>query len=473
MLKLRKFITCLVLALILVSSSVLATDTNVMPISNETAIKIEEADTTNSPETAKTIYEDLYIYDTDYYSLTDIVYGNVFASTTRFITDPRNNGGVISGNLYLLSNEATFKSDVSYSNNKDKNGNDIISSINSRSVINGNVYVLADSFTLEAGSEIRGDLYVASTNVTIEQDTVIDGNVFITANNIYFNGQVSGSAYITSENFNMDYFAYISRDLYLNSQNITLAGVIYRNAFITAYDKLSTTSDLRIDQNLSVDFANDFTFSGEVKGNATINAKKLSFKNDNNEKCIIHGDLKYGTKNEVSIPDGIVLGQVSTSEYVEMTSNSFSLKNAIINLFTLLLYVFAIVILSKRIAPKAVKNLSALNAKNTLISLLAGLVSLLAIFVLFMLLLVIGIGMPLALVFIIGYLFALGLALPLLLNDIANAIKLKQNILVKLLIVTVILYLISLIPTFGIAFLFITLLIGIGRILLSLFSRKK
>lgn len=474
---LKKIFTLLCIVLIFISSSVFATNvSNNVVVDNTGNIPVETSEESNTTDTslaAETIYQDLYIYNTDSYSLNDIVYGNVFASTNKFVTNPINNGGTIYGNLYLISGEAIIQSDVVYSNNQDKNGNYIVNTINSYSAINGNVFVLADSFTLQAGSQINGDLYVAADVVNIEQDTVISGNLFVTGSQVTLNGQVSGSAYVTTDTFNMRYFSYITQDLYLNCNNANLSGVVYRNAFVTAYDKLLTESDFRVTQNLSVNFAKDFTFSGEVQGNATFNAKSLNFKNDNSENCIIRGNLTYAVKDGIQIPDGIVFGELTEGKYVERTNNKYSIGNLAFSLFTLLAYVFAIVFLSKTFAKNAISKLANLDIKNTLISLAIGFISVFAIFLLFMLLIFTGIGVALSLFFIMGYLLIITLAIPLFLHDIANIIKLNLNIYLKLLIVTIVFYLISLIPVLGPSVVFILVFIGTGRILFTLFNRKK
>lgn len=473
MLNLRKFFVCLVLSIFIISSAVLATDINSNPVNdvaNTPLISTQEAESVEDSTTATSIYEDLYIYNTDSYSLSDIVYGNIFASTNKFVTNPKNNGGVVSGNLYLISAETIIGSNVTYSNSQDKYGNYIVNSINSKTVINGNVYALSDTFTLQAGSEIHGDLYVAANKIVIEQDAVVDGNIFVTASEITLNGQVSGSAYVTSENFTMSYFTYISRDLYLNSQNANLAGIVYRNAFITATGNLATTADFRVTQNLSVDFANDFSFAGEVQGNAQINAKNLSFNTE--EKCLIHGDLTYGTENEVQVPDGIVSGKIATSDYVDMSTNKFSLASAMYDFVTLLVFVFAIVFISRFFTKNSMEKLVKLNLKNILLSLAFGFLSLFIVFTILFVLLLSGVGIPLALLLVIGYLLVVGLALPVLLYNIANIIKLKLHIYVRLLIVTAVFYLISLIPVLGPLVVSAALLVGIGRLLFNLLSKK-
>lgn len=469
MLKLKKIFTCLVLSLLLLSSIVFATDS--MPIGNE--ITIQEPSSTNNPYAAQTINDDLYIYNTDSYNLGDIIHGNVFVSTMDFSTNPRNNGGIISGNLFVISNEVTIGSDMTYSNEQDKNGNYMISSVSSHSVIDGNVYAFSDSFTLEAESEIKGDLYIASTNVDIQQNAVVHGNIFITATDVKLNGQVSGSAYILTDNFEMNDYAYISRDLYLNAETSTLSGDIYRNAFITSNNKLTTSSDFSVNQNIAVDYANKFTFSGEVKGNAIIHVKELAFSNSENEKCIINGNLKYATKNDMTVPDNIVAGEVTHFEFKEINKSEISIDSLTISFFSLLIYVFVIVYFSKRIASNAIEKLYKINIKNCIISFALGFASLVAAILSLLFLLLSGIGIYLALLLIVGYLFVLGLGLPLLLNDVQKLIKWKQNPYIKLLVITIAYYLISLIPIVGSPFVFVTLFIGTGRILLSMFTKKK
>lgn len=469
MFKFKRIFICLVLAIALVSPVVFATD-NVQ----EQVLSEAEAASASAPNT---VDGDLYVYNSDSYTLSDIVNGNVYASTTKFATNPRNNGGIISGNLFLISSQVNIESDIIYSDNKDKYDNYIISDIASNSVIKGNVYVLSDSFTLEAGSEIHGDLYICSTSVNIEQKTIIDGNVYIVSSDVSLNGQINGSAYITaSENFKMNYFTYITRDLYLNSNNATLAGVVYRDAFINVNNKLVTSSDFRTTRNLHINSAKEVEFSGEVQGNANIKAKELSFNTGSDEKaqkCVILGDLTYAANNEVSIPDGVVSGEVSSSDYVENSSNKFSIASASLSLVTLLVYVFGIVLLAKSLAPKALEKLPDFNVKNGLVSFALGFASFFVVFLLFVVLCLFGVGVSLAFFSVVGYLFLVGLAFPLLVYKIADKLKLKINLNLKVLLVTGIAFIIKLIPVFGSAVMFVALVIGIGQIILGILKRNK
>ena len=465
MLKFKRVFALIVLFFLLTCSSVLATDNTSL---DETLVTT----TAKKPITAQTINEDCYIYERDSYTLDNIIYGNVFASTTKFNTNPRNGGGIINGDLFLISTEATINSDVIYSNNQDTNGNYIISAINSRSIINGNVYILADNFTLSAGSEIHGDLYVAAqSSVKVDQDAIIDGNIFITSSNVTINGKVTGSAYITTENFNMNYFTYITKDLYLNAGNAKLSGIIYRNAFITA-NSLQTIKGFRVNGNLSVDFVNDFTFSGEVYGDAQINATTLNFKKDEETKCEIGGNLKYGTKNECKIPDGIVKGSVSTEKYIDKTSNKFKFSEFVLSWITLVVYVLVIVLLARAFAKGAIAKLPTFNTKNTLISFGIGFLSFIAIIILFVLLAVLVAGIYVAFALLIAYLFVLAIAVPLFIYQIANCLKVKWNISLKVFLVTTLFYLVKFVPVLGSLVVFIIFTAGVGQILLGLVKKN-
>lgn len=467
MFKFKKFFLCLVLAMLLLSSAVFATDNTVL-------LTAPVADEEKTTEKFQTINEDKYVYDSESFSLSDVVNGNVFASTsTKFVTNPRIGGGVISGDLFVLSNDVVIESDVVYSNEKDKKGNYMIASTNSKSIIYGNVYVLANSFTLQAESEIHGDLYVLASNVNIEQNSVIEGNIFLSSSDVTINGQVKGSVYATAKNFNMNYYSYIERDLYLNANKANLSGLVYRNAYITAGESLVTDSDFKVNENLTVSSADSFTFSGKVNGNANINAKDLKFKNDNGEEiCVIYGDLKYGTKSEVTIPDKVVTGKVEVTDFVEHNENKVTFSKLVIGLFTLLVYVFAVVFLAKRYAPNAIEKLPSITVSHTFINLGIGLASFFVIFILFVLLCMSGIGVSLAFAFVAVFLFVCAIALPIFLNNIVNTLKFKANPYVKLLAVTGILYLISIIPVFGSAVMFVVMLVSIGEVLFTVLNRK-
>lgn len=470
MIKFKRIFLIFVLLILFISTSAFAVETDEANILLTTT-EVPTTTSTKPVPQAETINEDCYIYKTDSYTLDNIINGNVFASATRFHVNPRNGGGILSGNLYLISTDVTIGSDVTYSNNQNTNGDFLISSINSKSVINGNVYILTDTFTLEAGSEVHGDIYIAANKIDIQQDTLIDGNLFVTTEDMTLTGQVTGSVYATTNNFSFDYLATISRDLYLTSENSKLSGVIHRNAFITS-SSLNTIKGFRVTGNLTVNYAKEFNYSGEVYGDAKFNVETLSFKQEENSVNSIGGNLKYATKNECKIPDGIVKGQISSEKFVNNNVKKFNFGGIVLSALALLAYVLGIVFLAQKFTPNAIQKLSELNIKNCLINFGIGLISFLAIILLFILLLITGVGLYLAFVLLIAYLFTLAISVPLFIYKLTDILKVEWNIYLKLIVISAIFYVITLIPVLGSLVTFIAFTAGIGQIILAFLKKN-
>lgn len=470
MIKLKKFFICILVSMLIISGYVFAVEVN----DGINLISESNDDATDSSEALEPINQDVFIYGQENCSIKTTINGNLFSSALQLLISP--DGGNISGDVFAISSELLIASDVTYSDNKDKNGNYIVDTIKSNSVVDGNVYALADSFTIEAGSKINGNLYLVASVVNIEQNASIDGNVFIVADSVNLNGTITGSAYISAKKFTMNYYTNISRDLHLSSSEAFLSGVIYRDAFISVDNTLTTNEDFITYEDLSVNFAKDFTFSGEVKGNAYINAENLSFKNttdSSNIKCIIKGDLTYASKEATNIPEGIVLGETKTQDYVNADPNKTDYGEIFFNFFSFLIYVFVIILLVTRVTPKCIEKLPKLTIGNAFAGFGIGLLSLLAVLLLFIFLCLSSIGVKLAFFVVVLYLLLIGLSIPLLILNIADVIKIKVNKFVRILLVSAIFYILYLLPVVGGFIGFIVLLTGIGRILFPIVNRKK
>ena len=471
MMKFKRVFLLLLLSFLLISSSVLATDT---ANTDQLLVSTQETDTvTEVPKsTVQTLNEDCYISKTDSYTLESIVNGNVFATATKFVTNPRTGGGEINGDLYLICTDAIIGSDVTYSDKTDITGNYIISTINSKTKINGNVFVIADTFTLEAGAEINGDLYVAAKKVDIQQDSYIKGNAYITAEDVTFNGQVASSLYVATNTFKMNYFAYISKDLHLSADDSTLSGITYRNAFVTSR-KLNTLKGFRIYGDLNIEYAKEFTLTGEINGNATINAESLNIQNNTTSVCKINGNLKYGVKNDCQIPDNVVQGEVSSVKYVNRDPNKLKVYNAIVALFTLLFYVIVVIFLAKKLAPGMFERFANLTVKNCSIALGVGFLSFFVVAIVFVLLLVTSVGLYVAFALGLGYLFIIAIAVPFFVYKVSELLNLKWNEYLKVILLTTILYLVGLIPYVGPFISLVVFTSSIGYLLVSLFKKVK
>lgn len=471
MLKFTKLLITFILVALFVVSPVFATDTEA-PTSD-----LSKEETSTSLLSADTINDDLFVNDVknSNYTLDSILYGNAFISTNNLTITSRNKGGIIFGDLFASTANTTIQSELVYSNTKDKSGNYIVDQVKSSSTINGNVFVVAtDTFTLESKCEIRGDLYVFAQNINIASDAIISGNVFAFANSTFtLNGKVSGSVYVNANTCNIGYTGYISKDLALTAQeSANIAGKIDRTTKIASEKgKIVTTEDFITVKDLFVE-SDNFEFAGEVQGNAKISAKALGF--NNAKTCIIRGNLDYATKSELAVPDGIVLGETTTSSYTDKTSFAYTLLSKLVAYISFLLYVFVIAFVFKYIAPNFIEKLSTITTTNIFVGLGVGFALLIALVPVFVLLILTNFTISLGLILLLTVIFIASIAIPLFILAIANAWKSEKiNLYLRLLAVTTILFLVSLIPNIGITVTALFTIVAVGKILIALFYKRK
>lgn len=459
MLSKSKFIIVFLFAFLLcLSPFCYSTDTN-----SDTAL-LREASEVNNIQ-----YSDLSVLNESSYTLNNIVSGNAFISATNFSTDPTSNGGIIEGNLYVAAKDVAIKSETIYSETEyDDLGNPDIT-VNSYSTISGSAFIIANNVKIEPGSKIYGDLYICANNVELMRNAIIYGNVFVLSDNLSINSEIGGDLYATVDTYVMGYYGFISRDLHLKSSNSTLNGYIYRNSYISS-DSI-VTEDSFINQNdVTISNANDVTFSGEIMGNANINAKNITFKDKENEKdliCQIDGNLFYSAKQELNIPEGIVLGEVSYSKYSSEPILPIIWKYAL-NLITLLIFVYVIFFIINKISVNFISKISQVSAINLAKAFGFGIAFLIAVPLICALLFVIKVGTILGFILFIIYALIIMLASPIFIISISEFLKNKLNnkisIYLYILALTILLFLIGLIPYAGFIILLIINIIGVGTI---------
>ena len=421
---------------------------------------------------------DLYISENQY-SIKNTIEGNVFASVQDLDIDPSYNGGIITGNLFATANNVTIKSNAKYSESeKDEFGNSKLESVTNYASIDGNVFVTANKFVLDPACQINGDLYICANEIILSQNSVITGNVFAVGNKLTLNSKIeSGSLYATVKDFDMQYYGFIFRDLNLSSETAKIAGYVYRNSFISA-NTITTTSTFSNNGDFNINSASEVHFSGEVKGNANINSKNITFNskdsNDKNITCKIYGDLNYSSNKEMQIEDKIILGSINYSEYKEEKSNNFlsSLWSYLVKLITSLVYVILIYLFITKFMPKYIDKLS---FSKVFSSIGIGLGTLILVPILVILLLITRIGALVGLLLAILYILMLIIAKPIFVISLAKLIKDKKFNNVKGIIlvaaITVILSLIGLIPFVGFIISLLVMLCGLGIFFKSLKNR--
>lgn len=450
----KKILVYVFLFLLVLSSSVFATDSLV---------------TTTSLE-PKVINEDLFTVE-DSYVLDGEVDGNVFNYSGNF---EMLSTSIINGDLFLSAKTVTLESDVSYSDLVSKDGDSAIDKINSYASINGNAVIVCNELTIESGVEISGDLYVIAKKINIQKSSVIQGNLFATCEDLTLNGKVESSVYAAANNFSMNYYGSIYKDLKLVAQNINLSSVIRRNVDIST-EKIVTDSNFLTYGNFTLT-ANSFDFSGEIDGDAKINSKNLNFidgDDDTSFTCLIMGNLDYSSSEELKLTSTVVEGTVNYSKYEEKTTNKFSFKfkSFIFSLLTFVAYIFVSAWLFTLINKNCLSKNYDIKVGKTFAAFGIGLLAFLVVIILSILLLVINIGSTLSFFLVFAYIFLLFLAMPLFVLDIANLLKGKMNLYLGILAIAFILALISKIPFLGEFVIFVFITIGAGRIIMHLFSK--
>lgn len=413
--------------------------------------------------TNETSYSDLYVSSNEDFKSSEQFNSNLFLSVKDVEINPTTNT-TVNGNLFITANTVTIKSDIIYSENEyDNIGNPKIS-INSISSISGNVFVMANKFILEPGCEIKGDLYVCANEIYLGQNAKISGNVFASANYFNLNAVINYSLYANAKNFNMEYYGYVNRDLTLNSETANINGYIYGNSFINAKEIVLKDKFIN-EKNFTVDYADNVTLAGEIKGNANINSKNITFDNENNI-CIIRGDLNYSSKNEIQVPDGIVSKNINYSKYKSNTNVFF---NYIQSLIPILIFALLLYYIIKKIKPSFSDSIGKITLSKLFKSIGIGFAMLILTPIVIVLLLVSGIGIYIGLLLLIIYLLVLILCIPIFIISLAVYLHSKFlkhiNVFILITLLSIILCLIDLIPYVAFLVSFIKVLFGIGLVL--------
>ena len=173
---LLKIILCIFVALIVSSTFVFATDSNVPE--NQVVFTAENINATSEDG------EILATYETNY----DLVYSDMY---------------LFDGNVEVSQ------------------------------VVDGNVFVYGG--TVKVTGAISGNLFVIAENLDIGEDAIIQGSVFALANDITISGIVS-DVYSMSNNFNLEEKAIVSRNIYVMSGATNLSGQVSRDAYISTRD---------------------------------------------------------------------------------------------------------------------------------------------------------------------------------------------------------------------------------------------
>lgn len=302
--------------------------------------------------------------------------------------------------------------------------------------INGNSFLVGQQVTISG--YVKGDLFVMANSLVIESGAEVTGTVFALAREMKVLGKVS--------------------DVYALSQEFTLA----ENGFVAR------------DLNLS---ASTVIFQGKVGRDVNLSASTLSF--DEGAKNLIGGDLNYSSQNEITIPEGVVLGKVNFEKVtIEQPSTAKIISNYITNFIIVVLYAAIVIILATFITPNFAKKVTYSMTKKPFISALIGIGAIVFIPIVSVILLLTGILVYAGLSLLIAYILVLSITIAILGMAIGNyfADKLKNKTKTKFILLSIasvtVLWLLQQVPFIGGYISIFTVVFGLGIFVYSLFTKK-
>lgn len=320
---------------------------------------------------------------------------------------------------------------------------------------------------------VSDDLYKFED--TIEVDNLIDGNAYLFGSNVTVSGQIGGDMFVVAKNVNLTQESYIYGNVFVVAENITIDGIVC--------DLYSVSQKLDITENGIVlrdmrSVAGSINLNGSVGRNTHLNVGNLVV----GEKAVIYGNLNYETSTAITVPEGVVDGDINfTAKVVADTSNT--VIDYVISWITTVLFTLMVFGLLLLFAPKftvKVENAIHKNIFATLgIGILAWLVIAITLFASLFLLITV-VGAPLA--FVLGLLCLVPLTIANTLSIIAIASLLGSKIkffgkahnLLAIIVVATVIWALTLIPFYvGSVISALVVCFGLGLFTHAIFTKKE
>ena len=319
---------------------------------------------------------------------------------------------------------------------------------------------------------INNDLYFAGDKVTVDQ--IVDGNAFIIADEVVISGEIGGDVFVCANKLTIK-DGYVYSSLFAVANEIIINGIVYDVYAISNNFTLDTDGYVYRDLKVS---ANTLNINGKVRRDAYLTAATYNFSTENG--ALIGGKLEYSGASEISIPEGIVTGEIKyNKETIQEENVADKVFSYIFNVINSLVYTLVVVLLAIWLAPKFTDRVANMSTKKALVSFGIGIVAPIVIIIALLLLLfsVVCTNITLAATFLFIAICMSGTAFASIYFGGLFAKLAKWDGKVKFvlatLISTLIIWVISQIPYIGEFFGFLIALFGIGILLVNAVYRKE
>lgn len=319
---------------------------------------------------------------------------------------------------------------------------------------------------------INGDFYFTDDKVTINQ--IIDGNAFVIADEVIVNAEIGGDLFVCANKLTIE-GSYIYSNLFAVANEIIINGTIY-DVYAIAND-FTLDADGYVYRDLRVS-ANTLNINGTVRRNAFLSGATYNFNSENG--ALIGGNLEYSSDSEITIPEGLVTGEIKHNvEIVKKENVASKVFSYIFDAIGSLIYTFVVILLALCLAPKFVNRVSCMSTKKAFVCLGIGIIAPIIIVIAIMLILfsMICANIALAATFLFIVICMSGTAFASIYFGSLLAKVCKWNDKVKFvlatLIVALIIWAISQLPYIGGLFGFLVALFGIGILFVNAIYRKE
>lgn len=326
----------------------------------------------------------------------------------------------------------------------------------------------------DISSWTNADLFIADDNVTISN--VVDGNAFVVGKEVTVTGEIGGDLFVVADKLNIE-GGYVYSSIFACVNELNVNGVVYDVYAICNNFNLESTGFIYRDMKLT---ASNVNINGKVRRNAYISANNITFAES--AEPLVLGNLQYSSKSELTIPEGLVGGEVTFSQ--GRIKGEVSVANVILNyvknLVTTLFFTFIVTVVLLWLAPKFVERVGNMGVGKSFASLGIGFATPIVLVLASLLLLFSVVGVPVAIfgfiAFFILALTAFSITSIFFGNLFTKLLKMEGK--VKFVLFTlasaIVLWLLCLIPIVGREFFsFAISLFGIGTTLVNIVCRKE
>ncbi len=306
--------------------------------------------------------------------------------------------------------------------------------------VNGDVYCVGD--TVHVYGEVNGDVICAGSTLTIEGK--VKGDVRVIGSNISIRGVIQGNLSAGASTLSIEKNAIIERDALLAGSSARLDGTVGRDLKFgsEAMELLGS-----VGRNVDGDTTNLVVSDGAKVG----------------------GNVQYWSSNIATIYEGTVAGDTIRHEPISY-EKSQTFTNSILGVAASVVFLVILSIGVIAIAPRSVRGITALSLPKLGFVSLIGLGAILIAIPILLVLIVTIVGMPIALLVLVGYLVLFTAAFPVVAYYIGRWMfeGRSTNMVLHAMTGAVVLGLVMAIPILGALLGFVALAAGVGAIIYGL-----